>query len=120
MSDLGAQFAPSERSVPVMLQRQASRHSDRALFTAGGAKWSFAQAPDIAARRAGALHALGIGAGDRVAILCGNRAELMEVFLGCAWLGAIAVPLNTACKGPQLQYLLGNSGARLLVIDADL
>jgi crotonobetaine/carnitine-CoA ligase len=119
MSDLPAQFPPAERTVPAMLQRQAQRFGDRALFTAGDMTWSFAQACDVAARRAGALKALGIGLGDRVAIVCANRAELMEVFLGCAWVGAIAVPLNTACKGPQLQYLLGNSGARLLVIDAE-
>ena len=35
-------------------------------------------------------------------------------FLGCAWLGAIAVPLNVAARGPQLAHMLRNSGARLL------
>ncbi len=29
--------------------------------------------------------------------MCSNRAEFIESFLGCAWLGAIAVPINVAC-----------------------
>ena len=52
--------------------------------------------------------------------MCGNRAEFMEAFLGCAWLGAIAVPLNVAARGPQLAHYLRNSGARLLIIEAEL
>ena len=52
--------------------------------------------------------------------MCGNRAEFMEAFLGCAWLGAIAVPLNIAARGLQLAHYLRNSGARLLIIEAEL
>ena len=52
--------------------------------------------------------------------MCSNRAEFIESFLGCAWLGAIAVPINVASRGPQLRHILSNSGARLLVIEAEL
>ena len=112
-------FPPGDRTVPAMLQRQAQRHGDRPLFAAGGVTWSFAEAPHIAARFAGTLAAAGIGPGDRVALMCGNRAEFMEAVLGCAWLGAIAVPLNIAARGPQLAHYLRNSGARLLIIEAE-
>ncbi len=44
----------------------------------------------------------------------------MQVYLGCAWLGVIVVPINTACKGPQLRHILTNSGARLLIIEDNL
>jgi crotonobetaine/carnitine-CoA ligase len=44
----------------------------------------------------------------------------MQVFLGCAWLGAIAVPINIASRGAQLQHVLTNCGARLLVIESQL
>ncbi len=44
----------------------------------------------------------------------------MRVFLGCAWLGAVAVPINTASRGPQLQHILRNCGAKLAVIEATL
>src|SRR6185437_10482841 len=41
-------------------------------------------------------------------------------FLGCAWLGAIAVPINTASRGAQLEHILSNCGASLLVIEREL
>ena len=113
-------FPPGERTVPTMLQRQARCYGSRPLFAAGDVSWSFAEAPAIAGRFAGTLAAAGIRSGDRVALMCGNRAEFMEAFLGCAWLGAIAVPLNVAARGPQLAHYLRNSGARLLIIEAEL
>jgi crotonobetaine/carnitine-CoA ligase len=49
--------------------------------------------------------------------MCGNRVEFLEVFLACGWIGAVSVPINTASMGPQIQYFLANSGARLLVVE---
>ena len=66
------------------------------------------------------MAAAGTKPGDRVAIMCGNRAELLLTILGCAWLGAIAVPINTASRGAQLEHILGNCGARLMVIEREL
>ena len=119
-ADILAAFPPGERTLPAMLQRQAQRYGGHPLFAAGDVTWSFADAPAIAARFAGTLAAVGIRPGDRVALMCGNRAEFMEAFLGCAWLGAIAVPLNVAARGPQLAHYLKNSGARLLIIEGEL
>jgi crotonobetaine/carnitine-CoA ligase len=115
--DLKAVFPPAMRTVPAMLERQARVHGDRPLFSCGGIRWSFRQTQDVAARTAGLLAAAGVSAGDRVALICGNRAELMQIFLGCAWLGAVSVPINTASRGFQLQHMLGNSGATLLIIE---
>src|SRR5215471_11223799 len=116
-ASLQSQVAPEDRTVPRLLMTQAVRYGDRTLFACGDESWSFRGAAEIAARTAGSLYAAGVQPGERVAILCSNRPELMRVFLGCAWLGAIAVPINTAAKGPQLGYALANSGARLLVIE---
>ncbi|MEX6507858.1 ATP-dependent acyl-CoA ligase [Jiella sp. M17.18] len=103
-----------------LLTMQAERYGDRELMVVETVRWSFADAADIAARRASALDAAGIRRGDRVAIICSNRAEFLDVFFGCAWLGAVAVPINIASRGTQLQHILGNSGARLLVIEDGL
>jgi crotonobetaine/carnitine-CoA ligase len=113
-------FAPQDRTLPRMLRRQAERFPDRPLVTAGDQTLSFAQACEVAARSAGTLSAAGIKLGDRVALICSNRIEFLHVFLGCAWLGAVLVPINTASRGLQLQHMLANSGARLLVIEAGL
>ncbi len=90
----------AQRTLPQMLAVQAERHGDRPLLTVGDVTWTFRDAANVAARRAGMLAAAGIRPGDRVALLLGNRLELMELVLACGWLGAIAVPINTAamCK----------------------
>src|SRR5580692_1678288 len=113
-----ALFAPEQRTVPEMLRRQAERHGDRPLFICGGEQWSFVEARDIAARSAGLLSAAGIGPGDRVALMCGNRPELLRLVLGCAWAGAVSVPLNAAARGFQLQHMLSNCGAKILAVEA--
>jgi carnitine-CoA ligase len=115
-----ADFPPPERTLPAILERQARRYGNRRFFTAGEANWSFADAQTIAARYAATLAAAGIRPDDRVALICGNRPELMQIYLGCGWLGATAVPINTASRGPQLQHILSNSGAKLLAIEASL
>jgi crotonobetaine/carnitine-CoA ligase len=111
-------FAPADRTLPAMLTRQAERFAQNPLVTAAGTTWTYADTCEAAARCAGTLRSAGIQPGDRVAIICSNRIEFLEIVLGCAWLGAIAVPVNVASRGPQLQHILSNCAARLLVMEA--
>ena len=110
-------LAPEVRAVPAILARQAARFGDRPFMRCGERAWSHADACVIAMRMASVLTECGIGRGDRVALMCGNRAEFLESCLGCGWLGAVIVPINTASMGPQIEYFLANSEARLLVIE---
>ena len=114
-----ARFEPGQRTVPAMLQQQAERFGPRTLFAAGDARWTFADALHAAAAWGHALQQAGIAAGDRVALFCSNRIEFMQAFLGCAWIGAVAVPINTASRGEPLRHVMANSGARLLVAEAE-
>jgi crotonobetaine/carnitine-CoA ligase len=100
-----------------MLRIAAERFGARAACTIAGARWSHREVVQAAARRAGALRAAGIGRRDRVALMCSNRSEMLEAFLACGWIGAIAVPINIASMGPQIAYYLENSGAKLLVVE---
>ena len=109
-----------ERTLPAMLRRQAEHFGERPLLAIAGARWSHRDAVEQSGRMARALRDAGIAKGDRVALLSGNRVEFLEAFLGCAWLGAVAVPINTAAMGPQIDYGLHDSGATLLVIEASL
>src|SRR3984957_15204419 len=114
-----AEFAPAQRALPFMLARQADRHGDRLLFRTGETAWTFRQTREIAAGMAARLAGAGLRPGDRVAIACGNGPALMQIYLGCAWAGIIAVPINIASRGAQLEHLLCNCGARLAVVDAE-
>src|ERR1700739_4159257 len=118
-ADLPARIAPADRTLPRMLRRQAALHGDRRLVEVGGTRWTFAETLDMAERFGGALHAAGIRRGDSVAVICGNRAELLQVYVGCGWIGAVTVPINTASRGMQLAHILANSQAKLLVVQAN-
>lgn len=109
--------APGERTLPALLRRQGRLFGERACVALPGAQWRHADLAAVAARRGAALQAAGVLRGDRVAVLCGNRAEFLEAFLGCGWIGALCVPINSASMGPQIHYLLADSGAKLLVIE---
>jgi acyl-CoA synthetase (AMP-forming)/AMP-acid ligase II len=62
-------------------------------------------------RVANALLAAGVGRGDRVAVLMGNRVEMLEVLFGIVRAGACAVPLSGLLTGEQLAALVADSGA---------
>ncbi|WP_423455814.1 ATP-dependent acyl-CoA ligase [Ottowia sp. VDI28] len=122
MTELGNGYnvlPASERTLPHMLRRQAALFGGRAAMTIGDTHWTHAEAASAVARRAALLRQAGVQRGDRVALMCGNRIECIETFLACGWMGAVAVPINTAAMGPQIQYFLANSGAKLLLIDED-
>jgi carnitine-CoA ligase len=120
MNSVADQFNPLERVLPVLLHRQAARFPAKDLIKIGELRLTYAAALDYAARSAGALAQAGVRRGDRVAVMCGNRVEFIKLMLGCGWLAAIITPINTAARGTQLQHVLQNSGARLLVIQSDL
>lgn len=111
-------FPPADRILSAILTRQAERYGDRVLLIAGEMRWTYAQTAAIAAASAQALVDAGIKPGDRVALMCSNRPEFLQVYLGCAWLGAIVVPINTALRGFQLSHILRNSHPALLVVEA--
>ena len=110
---------PAERTLAAMLQRQAVLFGRRPLLRVAGRQWTHEDAAHAAALRASALSDAGVQLGDRVALLCGNRIEFLETFLGAGWMGALCVPINSASMGPQIEYFLANSQARLLVIEAE-
>ena len=64
------------------------------------------------------LKAAGITRGDRVAVMCGNRVEFLETVLACGWMGAVVVPVNTALMAAQIEHVLRDSAACLLVAQA--
>ena len=107
-----------ERTVPRLLLRQAQRFGASPLVAMPGAQWTHADAESRVAARAGALRGADLQRGDRVALMCGNRIEMLEAVLACGWIGAVAVPVNTASMTPQLEHVLRDSGAKLLIAEA--
>jgi acyl-CoA synthetase (AMP-forming)/AMP-acid ligase II len=76
------------------------------------------------ARRGRALQAgldeLGIGEGERVAIVSHNSARLLELLLAVPSSGRVAVPINFRLSQEEVSYIVGHSGARVLLVDPEL
>ena len=65
------------------------------------------------------LQSLGVAKGDRVALAMRNLPEWPVIFYAAVSIGAICVPLNAWWTGQELAYGLSDSGAKVLVCDAD-
>ncbi len=103
------------------MARRAQLTPDRpALIIDGERTWTFAELDARAARAAGTLAALGVAEGDRVATYLAQGPEYIEVFLACARLGAIVVPLSTRLAAPELEFLANDAECATLVSDASL
>lgn len=85
----------------------------------GDATLTYEQARATAAAMAGALAARGCGPGDRVAVMAGNRIEFVDLILGCAWLGAVLVPLNTGLRGAGLRHVLREADPAYLLAEPE-
>jgi fatty-acyl-CoA synthase len=80
-------------------------------------RFTYAELDARTDRLVAALAAMGIGKGDRVALLAPNCAEYFELQFACGRLGAIMLPLNWRLTVPELEYILGDSSPKLLIHD---
>jgi len=101
-------------------ERAAAARPHALALVAGEVRWTYAQLNEHVARAAGGLTQRGVAAGDRVAMLLGNRVEFVTTLLAILRLGAIAVPMGTRLQGPEIAYIVQHSGATTIVHDADL
>jgi len=76
------------------IQRNAWLHGSRIAFVTDTQRVTHAQYAANAARMAAGLAAVGVGVGDRVAILAHNSQAYLDLFGAAARLGAIVVPIN--------------------------
>jgi len=81
---------------------------------------SYGQVAALARRQAARLDELGVGAGDRVAIVSQNSARLLISFYGVAGFGRVLVPINFRLSPDEVSYIVEHSGARVLLIDPEL
>ena len=95
-------------------------HPDAVAVDDGTTVLTWAQLETNARRVANGLHAAGVSASSPWALLARNCTAWVEMFLGNTMAGSRYVPLNWHLTVPELVYLLQNSGAGFLVVDASL
>lgn len=72
---------------------------------------------DRVARLAGALQGLGMGTGDRVALLSLNSDRFIEYFFATVWGGGAMMPMNIRWVPAECAYALNDAGAEILLVD---
>ncbi|HKT58984.1 MAG TPA: long-chain fatty acid--CoA ligase [Gemmatimonadales bacterium] len=92
-----------------------SRRADRSIHRS---TWSAVL--DRAYRLAGALRALGVAPGDRVATLCWNHDRHLEAYFAVPLLGAVLHTLNLRLQADELAYIARHAEDRVLIVDQAL
>ena len=64
-----------------------------------------------------ALRGAGIGEGDTISIVSGNRNEWFVMSLACAHAGITFVPVNWHLVGPEIAYIVADSGSKAVLVD---
>ncbi len=109
---------PSDRHVIALLLARIAKTPNRILMSDGSREITSEQLLDAGKKVARSFLDAGLARGDRIVILSGNRCEFSEVWIACALVGIVLIPVNTASKGIQLAYYLNNSRASMIVADA--
>lgn len=100
------------------IDRNAAEAPDKPAIRFEGAVLGYAQLAQRIDQAARALKSqLGVGRGDRVAILAANHPDYLVLLYACARLGAILVPLNWRLAVPELLYMLADADVKALVVE---
>ena len=81
---------------------------------------TYARIAELSRAQAAGLDALGIGPGERVAIVSQNAARLLIAFFGVSGHGRVLVPINFRLSPHEIDYIVEHSGASLLLVDPEL
>jgi len=102
----------------IRLTSTARSHPRRVAIQFEGRRISYRELEEASEGFAAGLVSLGIGPGDKVALLLPNSPEFAVAYFGTVKAGAAAVPLNTYLTAPELDYILKDSAAKALVASA--
>ncbi|GLZ47818.1 hypothetical protein Acsp06_40030 [Actinomycetospora sp. NBRC 106375] len=105
------------RPVHELLDGHAAGRPGAVAFADDARSVTWAELATTTRRLAGHLAARGVGPGDRVAMVLGNAVETVETYLAIPRAGGVAVCLNPDAAPAEIDYMLADSGARLVVTD---
>jgi len=107
-------------NLKLMLDEAVKRYGKKTAVAMGDSRLSYAQLDETSNKVANALIGVGVGRGDRVAMLMSNSPEFASTYLGVVKIGGIAVPLDTKYKPAELASLFDDSQPMVLVAESPL
>ena len=99
-----------------LLEHQARLIPDRTAIVCGEHRLTYRQLDTMACQTAGGLRALGLRAGDHVALSCPNTPHFPIAYFAILKLGGVVVPLNVLLKPREIAYHLQDSDAKALLV----
>src|SRR5207248_4056181 len=102
------------------LRRSAQVYPEKIAVVDGDRRFSYRELGERSWRLANALRSAGLTKGDRVATLLFNSAPMLEAHFGIPAAGGILVAINHRLSSLEIAHILEHSGARFVVIDAEL
>jgi len=91
--------------------------ADRVAIVSRGRPTTFGTLRDQVAHLRGGLARLGVGHGDRVALLCSNGRYFVDMYFASLGLGAVVVPLNPSSPAPEIQREVATVQAKVVVVE---
>ncbi len=110
----------STLSVASILKETAERTPDKIAIVVGASEVTYADLWEQTRHYAGALASKGVREGDAVAVLIPNVADFPRVYFAILSLGGIVVPIHALLKADEIEYVLKDSKATMLVCAAPL
>jgi long-chain acyl-CoA synthetase len=107
-------------SLAQILAESALRHGGRTAVISAGERIDYATLWEQARRYAAMLRRLGVQPGDRVAVLLLNVPDFPRAYYGILAAGAVVVPIHALLTPKEIAYILGDSGARLIIAGGPL
>ncbi len=104
--------------VGTVLKLNALNYPDRIGCQDKAKSFTFKEWNDRACRLANALQSMGVGYGDRVAVLAYNRVEWMEIYAGCAKGGQVAVPIMFRLTPTEYEYIINHAECKAFIVEA--
>ncbi|HTG14298.1 MAG TPA: AMP-binding protein, partial [Blastocatellia bacterium] len=112
----------SPNNVRELLEAQVARTPGKPflIIESGGSELTYRDFDDQVNRAANALVELGGNKGDCVSLLLTNRAEYLIFYFACFKIGAWAGPVNSLLMPPEIEFIVANSEAKIVVTEASL
>jgi len=104
-------------AITACVKRNVQQNSAGCAMVFDSRRRSWSELQERVARLAGGMKLLGLGAGDRIAILALNSDRYLEYYIAVPWADGVVVPLNTRWAAAEIVYALNDSNATLLLID---
>lgn len=98
-----------------LIARLLKHPADKAAIIEGDIEWTYGGFAEKIRQLASALHAKGIQAGDRVALMLMNQKEFLLGFYALRYIGAVPVPINVQMPPEDIRYVIVHAGCKLVI-----